>query len=124
MSAIKVISFVKVSFANTCVRWFADMQKAVDYANSIRASLPDSYDVVIEDPNTTHNERLERIALLGVKNVFDVDDLALYIGKSPKTIRNIIDSIPHYKDPRGQLSFVKSEIDAWLTRVKCATINL
>ena len=36
-------------------------------------------------------DRIERLTLLAAKNVLTVEDLALLIGRSPKTIRNQID---------------------------------
>ena len=69
-------------------------------------------------------DRIERMTLLAAKDVFTVEDLALYIGKSEKTIRNSVDNIPHYKNALGQLTFKRDEINAWQCSVKCTTINL
>lgn len=69
-------------------------------------------------------ERIERLTLLAAKDVFTVEDLALYLGKSVKTIKNSVDQIPHYKNALGQLTFKREEINSWQTAVKCTTINL
>lgn len=62
--------------------------------------------------------RIERLSLLAAKNVFSVDDLALYLGKSRKTIYNNLDSIPHYRNGHC-ISFRRSEIEDWQCQVKC-----
>jgi chromosome segregation and condensation protein ScpB len=66
-------------------------------------------------------DRIEKMSLLAAKNVLSVDDLALLLGKSAKTIRNQIDEIPHYKNGRG-VWFKRSEIEAWQCQVKCTPI--
>lgn len=68
-------------------------------------------------------QRIERLTLLAAKNVFSVDDLALYLGKSRKTIYNNLDSIPHYKNGVS-ISFRRSEIEDWQCQVKCAPISI
>lgn len=68
-------------------------------------------------------QRIERLTLLAAKNVFSVEDLALYLGKSPKTIRNSADRLPHYYDGNGQLTFRRTEIEAWQCSVKHTPIT-
>lgn len=63
-------------------------------------------------------QRIEQLTLLAAKNVFTVEDLALYLGKSPKTIRNSAEKLPHYYDGNGQLTFRRSEIEAWQCQVR------
>ena len=63
-------------------------------------------------------DRIERMTLLAAKNVFTVEDLALYLGKSAKTIRNQADRIPHYYNELGQLTFKREEIEQWQCAVK------
>ncbi len=62
-------------------------------------------------------DRIERLTLLAAKNVLTVDDLALLIGSSPKTIRNQIDDYPHYKNGKS-VYFRKDEIESYLCQVK------
>lgn len=68
-------------------------------------------------------QRIERYALLAAKNVFSVEDLALYLGRSPKTIYNSLDSIPHYRNGHA-VSFKRSEIEAWQCQVKCTPVSI
>lgn len=63
-------------------------------------------------------QRIEQLTLLAAKNVFTVNDLALYLGKSPKTIKNNADKLPHYYDGNGQLTFRRSEIEDWQCSVR------
>ncbi len=72
-----------------------------------------------------YDERLKRIeqyALLAAKNVLTVADLALLLGKSEKTIRNQIDSLPHYKNGKT-VYFLRSEVEQTLLKVKCNPIQ-
>ncbi len=66
--------------------------------------------------------RIEAFALLAAKNVFSVDDLALYLGKSRKTIYNNLDSIPHYRNGHS-VSFRRSEIEDWQCQVRCTPVS-
>ena len=66
-------------------------------------------------------ERLEKLTLLAAKNVLNVEDVALLMGRSPKTIRNIIGEIPHYKNGRG-VWFKRDEVEQYLCQVKCTPI--
>lgn len=67
-------------------------------------------------------DRIERLTLLAAKNVLTVEDLALLIGRSPKTIRNQVDQFPHYKNGRN-VYFRKDEIESFLCQVKCTPIE-
>ena len=72
-----------------------------------------------------YDERLKRIeqyTLLAAKNVLTVADLALLLGKSEKTIRNQIDSLPHYKNGKT-VYFLRSEVEQTLLKVKCNPIQ-
>jgi len=62
-------------------------------------------------------DRIERLTLLAAKNVLTVDDLALLIGRSPRTIRNQINEFPHYKNGKS-VYFRKDEIESYLCQVK------
>ena len=64
-------------------------------------------------------QRIERLALLSAKNVLTVEDVALLLGRSPKTIRNMVSrsEIPCYLN--GHTTYFKrSEIEAWQCQVK------
>lgn len=61
---------------------------------------------------TARLDRIERLALLGAKNILTIKDVALLLGKSEKTIRNIIDEIPHYRNGHG-IYFKREEVEAW-----------
>lgn len=58
--------------------------------------------------------RLEQLALLAAKNVFTVEDVAVLIGKSVKTVRNLVstNSIPCYRNEHGTF-FKRQEIEDW-----------
>ena len=68
-------------------------------------------------------DRIERLTLLAAKNVLTVDDLALLIGRSPKTIRNQIDDYPHYKNGKS-VYFRKDEIESYLCQEKHTPIEI
>lgn len=59
--------------------------------------------------------RIEKLTLLAAKNVLNVDDVALLTGKSSKTIRNNIKTIPHYRNRFGTW-FKRDDIERWLIR--------
>jgi len=66
-------------------------------------------------------DRIERLTLLGAKNVLSVKEAALLLGRSEKTIRNRLDEIPHYYGGTG-LAFRRDEIEAWQCQVKCSPL--
>ena len=68
-------------------------------------------------------DRIERLALLGAKNVLTIDDVALLIGKSAKTVRNIVDELPHYRNGHG-IWFRRDEIEAWQCQVQHKVMSL
>ena len=72
---------------------------------------------------TRRLDRIERLTLLAAKNVLTVEDLALLIGRSPKTIRNQIDDYPHYKNGKS-VYFRKDEIESYLCQVKHTPIAI
>lgn len=76
----------------------------------------------MEQDIITMLRRIEALALIGAKNVLTVEEVALYLGKSRKTIYNILDELPHYKNGRG-VYFRKSEIEDWCCQVKCTPVN-
>lgn len=68
-------------------------------------------------------DRIETLALLGAKNVLTIKDVALLLGKSPRTIRNIVDELPHYRNGHG-IWFKKSEIEAWQCQIKHTAMRI
>lgn len=68
-------------------------------------------------------DRIEKLTLLSAKNVLSVDDLALLLGKSPKTIYNTIDELPHYKNGKN-VWFRREEIEEWQCQVKHTPITI
>jgi excisionase family DNA binding protein len=60
-------------------------------------------------------EQIERYTLLGVKNVLNLEDVALLTGLSKSHLYKLTCSrqIPHYKQNGKQMWFDKSEIEAW-----------
>lgn len=66
----------------------------------------------------------ERIALLGVKSVFNTDDLALFTGLSKSHIYKLVwaKKIPYYKSDGGKQNyFKKEEIERWLLARRVST---
>ena len=59
--------------------------------------------------------RLERLTLLSVKTVLNIDDVADLTGLSESRIRALCSSrdIPHYK--QGSLYFKRKEVEDWMT---------
>lgn len=67
--------------------------------------------------------RIEQYALMAAKNMFTVEEAALYIGISKDHLYKLVCSrqIPHFK-PRGKMVyFEKAEIDQWLKQGKVMT---
>lgn len=67
----------------------------------------------------TQLSEIKKLTLLAAKNVLSVADLALLLDRSPKTIYNSLDEIPHYRNGKG-IWFKRSEIEAWQCQVKCS----
>ena len=67
-------------------------------------------------------DKIERLALLGAKTVLTVKDVALLLGKSEKTVRNLAPEIPHYRNGHG-IWFRREEIEAWQCQVKCTPVE-
>lgn len=61
----------------------------------------------------THLKHIERLALLGAKNILTLKDVALLTGRSEKTIRNRLGEIPHHHGPMGVV-FRRDEVENWL----------
>ncbi len=62
-----------------------------------------------------HLQRIERLLVIGNKEVLDTSELALYMNISESRLRTLTSErkIPHYKSESGRVSFKKSEIDQW-----------
>lgn len=70
----------------------------------------------MEKTASQHYETLETIALIGIKDVLDVKEVAIYIRRSESRVRALVNNceIPYYTKPGGRITFRKSEIDDWL----------
>lgn len=68
-------------------------------------------------------EQIERYTLLGVKNVLNLEDVALLTGLSKSHLYKLTCSrqIPHYKQNGKQMWFDKSEIEAWQKQNRVTT---
>lgn len=60
-------------------------------------------------------ERIESLLSLTAKKVLSVKEVAALIGRSESRIRHLVSQreIPHYKNNKGQVSFLRSEIEEW-----------
>ncbi|MBD5204977.1 MAG: helix-turn-helix domain-containing protein [Bacteroidales bacterium] len=60
-------------------------------------------------------ERIEALISLTAKEVLSVKEVAALINRSESRIRHLVSKreIPHYKNDMGQVSFLKSEVEAW-----------
>ena len=72
---------------------------------------------------TSKIDRLEKIALLGAKNVLTIDDVALITGFTKGHIYRLTSGqkIPHYKPNGRTLYFKKEEIEDWMLQNKIQT---
>ena len=68
-------------------------------------------------------DRIGRLTLLGAKSVLSVKDVALLLGKSEKTVRNIVQQIPHYRNGHG-IWFKRSDIETWQCQVRCTPVAM
>lgn len=66
------------------------------------------------------DERLKRCQYL---NVLEVADVAVMINRTENRVRHLVRErgIPHYCNERGNISFLKSEIEEWMLGKKIAT---
>ncbi|WP_289769143.1 helix-turn-helix domain-containing protein [Muribaculum intestinale] len=60
-------------------------------------------------------ERIEALISMSITEVLNVKEVAILIKKSESRVRHMVADrdIPHYKNDKGQISFRKSEIEAW-----------
>lgn len=67
-------------------------------------------------------DRIERLSLIGAKNVLDVQEAAIYTRLSKQHIYRLTSNkqIPHFKKAR-KLYFKKSELEDWMLESKVLT---
>lgn len=60
-------------------------------------------------------DRIERLVIIGTKDVLNTSEVALMLNIAVQTVRNLMHdkSIPYYKHG-GKAFFKKSEIEAWM----------
>lgn len=70
-------------------------------------------------------ERLERLTLLGAKNVLTIDEAAAVLGLSKRYIYKLTckKKIPYYKPGAKLLYFDKNELEAWAKRNRMGTAD-
>jgi excisionase family DNA binding protein len=78
----------------------------------------------IVDLATIHAQlsNIERATLLGAKDVLNVEEAAMLLGYTPKSVYALTYQrlIPYYKS-KGKLYFRKAELEAWMTENRIAT---
>lgn len=69
-------------------------------------------------------DRIERLTLIGAKNTLDINEAAIYTGRSVGYLYRLTSgrAIPHYKQA-GKLYFKKSELDEWMTEDRVQTVS-
>lgn len=69
-------------------------------------------------------DRIEKMALLGSKNVLTLDEVAIVTGLKKGYIYRLTSEqkIPHYK-PGGRVYFKKDEVEEWLLQNRVATLS-
>ena len=69
-----------------------------------------------------YDERLKRCQHL---NVLEVADVAVMINRTESRVRHLISqrAIPHYCNERGNITFLKSEIEEWMLGNKVSTLS-
>ena len=67
-------------------------------------------------------DRIERLSLIGAKNVLDIQEAAIYTRLSVQHLYRLTSSkqIPHFKKAR-KLYFKKSELEDWMLESKVLT---
>lgn len=71
----------------------------------------------------TRLDRIEKIALVGAKNVLTLDEVVIVTGLAKGYLYRLTSTqrIPHYKLNGRNLYFKKDEIEAWLMRDRIST---
>ena len=62
-------------------------------------------------------DEIRQLTLLAAKRVLTIKDVAILLDKSPKTVRNIVNELPHYRNGHG-IYFKREEIEAWQCQVQ------
>lgn len=67
---------------------------------------------------TARLERIEKLTLIGAKEVLTLDECAIVTGYSKNHLYRLTSqrAIPYYKPMGGTLYFKKSEVEEWLLR--------
>ena len=67
--------------------------------------------------------RIETLLTIGMKEVLNVKEAAALIDRSESRVLHLMSDrqIPYYKNDRGQISFLKSELEAWTLGTKVPT---
>lgn len=70
-------------------------------------------------------DKLERISLLGAKEVLNFDDVVLLTGLSKSYLYKMTsaNTIPHYKPNGKNIYFDKEEVMNWMKQNRIATID-
>lgn len=68
-------------------------------------------------------ERIERLILIGAKEVLDAREVAIMLNLSEERVRHLVCArdIPFYRNDRKKICFRKSEIESWQTQTKVPT---
>lgn len=68
----------------------------------------------------SYDERLKRCMYL---NVLEVADVAVMINRTENRIRHMVKdrAIPHYCNERGNICFLKSEVEEWMLGRRIST---
>lgn len=67
-------------------------------------------------------DRIERLTLIGAKNTLDINEAAIYTGRSVGYLYRLTSGreIPHFKQA-GKLYFSKKELDEWMQSERVLT---
>ncbi len=71
----------------------------------------------MQDEVITMLREIRELTLLGSKKVLTIKDVSLLLDRSPKTIYNMLDELPHYRNGKG-IYFKKSDIEQWMLGIK------
>lgn len=68
-------------------------------------------------------ERIERLLTMQVFKPLEVKDAAILLKLSESRVRHLVSEreIPHYKNERGGVSFIKEELEEWKLGRRIAT---
>jgi excisionase family DNA binding protein len=116
-------------YKDDCERCDGYGQIEDDYENLITMTTMNKQDTKIERSAefmelNTKLEQIERITLVGAKNVLTLEEVALLTGLSKGHLYRLTStqSIPHYKPNGRNLYFKKDEIEEWLLQNRVSTL--